>query len=493
MSFKKHDLQIDNLSFNIQDKAQINCISDYLATYFACSTFYYDKSTKERFTLASVKPHTCVAQFNVNEVSGGWWNGCTLRFNGKHALRFYNLVKTQGFDASIFNTDKLTLGRIDLKYDYLLLSNDPSAKRFLQEVDSCLQSKDITSKMSNQLLRVWTRKNTAQYFRAYVRSDGKNLRFELELKRDLAKAYQHSFFRQDFAEFEQCYTQLFYNKIARIFKYHLNHTYLSPFVDNLRKLRSYHLDLTHSFLVTYLSDKYPTINNHSYIENFYTFVQLVNYLKLLDPEQLNDSLNLTYFTFPLNDFIRQTKNVSPSPYQFKKYKAFFNSLTSSISYTQNFSDEEFKSSAVFPRVQFVKVKRVIFVELFVLPNLLTYTYPYQLPTIFTTYHDKYQLYAQTIFIQAMANTALTKKIDLTYIKTNYSRKSSLQIRKHLVLLFQEGQKIGIIETSLLIIKKDGQKICLENLTTNTLSRAEVILFKENFHFSNNYKSDLLLE
>ena len=86
--------------------------------------------------------------------------------------------------------------------------------------------------LKGQSLKVWTRKNSPKHYRIYLRKNGKEIRFELELKRDKAKAYQHSFFRQDFDEFEKSYLHTFFKETSKIFD--LDNLYLDWFKSKFR-------------------------------------------------------------------------------------------------------------------------------------------------------------------------------------------------------------------------------------------------------------------
>lgn len=70
------------------------------------------------------------AEFVVN--SSRYWNGTILRFKGRHAELFYNYLKLQIFDWSVFDLEHTNLGRIDLCYDRKLRQCDKDLHLFFK-------------------------------------------------------------------------------------------------------------------------------------------------------------------------------------------------------------------------------------------------------------------------------------------------------------------------------------------------------------------------
>ena len=131
--------------------------------------------------------------------------------------------------------------------------------------------------LKGQSLKVWTRKNSPKHYRTYLRKNGKEVRFELELKRDKAKAYQHSFFRQDFYEFEKFYIRTFFQKTSKIFD--IDNVYLDWFK---REFRS-QLLMNESLSTTYLT--LQPIYQDGRTVDFYRFLQLLNFIEGLESQR----------------------------------------------------------------------------------------------------------------------------------------------------------------------------------------------------------------
>jgi len=136
--------------------------------------------------LVDLQESYCTADFFINEIK--YWSGTTLRFSGQNAAIFYKIYKNlsqQHSDLSIFNIKFMSLGRLDLKYDRMMNSGDPSLIHFLEKTEQ-RQPSNVNTKLNlrKQSLKVWTRKNSPKHYRIYLRKNGKEVRFELELKRE---------------------------------------------------------------------------------------------------------------------------------------------------------------------------------------------------------------------------------------------------------------------------------------------------------------------
>ena len=132
INFDSEDLKVDYLSFNLQfnNPRHIQQIADSLADIFRCRSTLFDQSTKKQHILTENNKNRYSAEFVVN--SNKHWTGTTLRFRGKHAQCFYNDLKYQKLDWSIFDLEYTNLGRIDLCYDRKLKPSDKDLNIFLE-------------------------------------------------------------------------------------------------------------------------------------------------------------------------------------------------------------------------------------------------------------------------------------------------------------------------------------------------------------------------
>jgi DNA relaxase NicK len=93
-------------------------------------------------------------------------------------------LKFQKIDWSIFDIETTNLGRIDLCYDRKLKVTDKDLTRFLKNSSRRINNKNNKrkAKNNNSILRVGKR-SSSNFFRVYLKSNGKEIRFEIELKK----------------------------------------------------------------------------------------------------------------------------------------------------------------------------------------------------------------------------------------------------------------------------------------------------------------------
>lgn len=113
INFDSEDLKVDYLRFNLQfnNPEQIQEIADFLADTFHCQSTLLDQSSKKRHLFTETNKNRYSAEFVVN--SNKHWKGSILRFRGRHAQWFYNDLKFQKLDWSIFDFEDTNLGRIN--------------------------------------------------------------------------------------------------------------------------------------------------------------------------------------------------------------------------------------------------------------------------------------------------------------------------------------------------------------------------------------------
>lgn len=248
------NLKIDYLSLNLQfnNIEQIEEIADYLADTFDCRSTLLDQSSKKRHLLTKTKKSRYSAEFVVN--LNKYWKGTTLRFKGKHAQRFYNDLQFQKIDWSIFDLTSTNLGRVDLCYDRELKDNDKDLHLFFENSYKQINSKNEnpTAKLGNNILRIGKR-SSSNFFRVYLKLNGKELRFEIELKKTLVKKFQYYLFTNQFEVFEKFLTKHFYNQAIRLFN--LENSYCDWLLANFRHVKN---PMDQEILNNYLSTSYLT-------------------------------------------------------------------------------------------------------------------------------------------------------------------------------------------------------------------------------------------
>ena len=142
------------------------------------------------------------------------------------------------------------------------------ALRFLFQ-NSCEQINKTKSnqivKISSSILRI-SKRSSSTSFRAYLRTNERDVRFELELKKTMVKKFQHYLFTNQFERFEELLAYHFYHQIIQLFDIESN--YNDWLRVNFRQVR-----------------KKPCLSNYfstSYLYNkpIYQLIQLLNFIKI---------------------------------------------------------------------------------------------------------------------------------------------------------------------------------------------------------------------
>jgi hypothetical protein len=214
--------------------------------------------------------------------SKGYWVGTKIIFSGKDAAYFYKLIQTQRFDWDLLKFDEhsLSLGRIDVCYDRELNSTDRDPHLFLENSCQTINEKNDKqqAKMSKSGNILWIgKRSSSNFFRGYLKPGRKKIRFEIEVKKDEVKKFQHDFFTGQFERFEELLTEHFYHQATRLFD--LENSYCDWLRYSFRRVRKLPSEevLVNSLSTSFLTGK-PE-NDLVKLEFVYRLIQLVNYMK----------------------------------------------------------------------------------------------------------------------------------------------------------------------------------------------------------------------
>lgn len=237
-------------------------------------------------------------------------------------------MQFQKLDWSIFDLTFTNLGRVDLCHDRELKENDKNLHLFFENSYKQINSKNenLTAKLGNNILRIGKR-SSSNFFRVYLKPNGKELRFEIELKKTLVKKFQYYLFTNQFEVFEKFLTKHFYNQAIRLFN--LENSYCDWLLANFRhvKIPMDQEILNNYFSISYLTDK--LVKDLDKIKFFYRLIQLLDYIKSLKSSSNLISMgDKTYriFQFRVNDFLEFTGQPRNNYYQIKKLVEFLKSL-----------------------------------------------------------------------------------------------------------------------------------------------------------------------
>ena len=112
---------------------------------------------------------------------------------------------------------------------------------------------------------------------------------------------------------------------------------------------------------------------------------------------------------------------------------------------------------------------------------LFYPFPFHLPEAFLTYKSKYSLWAQVFLLQALTQKTLHKRLNtqLFFSELSLGKSGYLQLKKNLLVLFNQLIDSNIIQSDFTVTIKNGKVKTVQNLTSNIISRAKWIDFYEN--------------
>ena len=307
ISFYSEDLRIDYLSLNLQfnNLSQIQKMAGFLGNTFGCKSTLLDQSTKLKKTLVESVKRNYSASFIVNSTK--YWRGTTLCFKGNSAQLFYEDLKFKKLDWAVFDLDSTNLGRIDLCYDRELNSTDRDPHLFLENSCQTINEKNDKrhAKISEDGNILWIgKRSSSNFFRVYLKPGRKKIRFEIEVKKDGVKKFQHDFLTGQFERFEELLTEHFYDQATRLFD--LENSYCDWLRNSFRRVRKLPPEevLVNSLSTSFLTEK-PE-NDLVKLEFVYRLIQLVNYIKSL--KGLSNSVLIgdrTYqtFEFQMNHFL----------------------------------------------------------------------------------------------------------------------------------------------------------------------------------------------
>lgn len=328
INFDSEDLKVDYLSFNLQfnNPGQIQEIVDFLADTFHCRSTLFDQSSKKQHLLTETNKNRYLAEFVGN--SNKHWKGSILRFRGRHAQWFYKDLKFQKLDWSIFDFEDRNLGRVDLCQDRKLKASDKDLNLFFENSSKQINSKkdNRSAKIGNNILRVGKR-SSSNFFRVYLKPNGRELRFQIELKKTVVKNFQHYLFIDQFETFEELLTTHFQNQAIQLFD--IENSYSDQLLANFKRVKKSLIQevLINSLSTSYLTEK-PT-HDLTKVEFLYRLIQLLNYIKSLEGSSKSISMgNRTYqiFQFPVNHFLEFIGKSKNNHYQVKKLVEFLKSL-----------------------------------------------------------------------------------------------------------------------------------------------------------------------
>ena len=455
-------IKVDFLRFNLQfiEKSKIQEVAEYLSREYSCNSVFIDK--KKTYPLIKKSRFSCKAKFLTSHTK--YWIGTRLEFEGTHASTFYDSIKNRALDWDHMNFEDTNLGRFDLCYTRSFKKTDSieDYENFLKSTTEIISIKNASTqvelkpKVNPKTLEIGNRKTSGNFFRVYKRPNGKSIRFELEMKFNIAKNFQFFLFTGQFEIEKSCYTDWV--------------------LENFRKLRI--LRMPENVLVsTYLTNKlWNTVEEK---ELLYKLFQLLSYIRHLE-YSFSWIVDQEYrvVSFKLRDFLEfiDSKN---NHYQVIKFGKFLNFLQSLPPMLSVISEDCFKSTNIFPYIKVFK-KKSWNVQLAIAEELYDYRYPFYFPKYFLNSKNKYASQAKISFWIAFSVKRVNKILNVEefFAQFKVSNSNLGEVKKALIETFLLAKDSKMIEDEFVVILKTEKKKMVRKLTTNLISRTKLIFFNE---------------
>lgn len=485
LSFASENLVVDFLRFNLQftHKDKIQEVAEYLSNeYFCNSVFIHQKKT---YSLIQKDTFCCNAKFLTSHTKH--WIGTRLEFEGGHASKFYQMIKKKPLHWKRMHFDNTNLGRIDLYYDRKFKESDrvEDFQAFLTDAADIISSHSpsLVVDLKPESLRIGHRKTSPNFLRIYKKSNGKFIRFELEMKLSTARNFQFFLFAGQFETLEYKLIQHYYSYI--ITKFHIQRScYTDWMLHNFRNIRV--LEIPKNSLVTTYQINTLDLNTRLtdqefiYDEEFiYKLFQLFSYIRQLDYSfAFIVDQQYRIVSFKLTDFL-QFIGANKNHYQLQKLGKFLKYLQTLPPMMTTISNLCFQNVNIFPYLKLFK-KKSWYVQLAIAEELYFYKFPFYFPEPFLNYHNKYQFQVQFTFLLVFSVREIDKVFHVQQFLDQFSISNSnlRKLRSHLLQTFLLAQDFKLIENQFVLVLKTNKRKTVTQLTTNLISRTKSIHFKE---------------
>ena len=481
-TFESENLVVDYISFNIQglgDRKEVESIAKFLFQNFGFNSTFARGSDGKQETLFFNSKNKYQVYFIVYRYSDIYWDGIKINFSANNAAQFYKIIQEQKFDWNIFQFSNLSLSRFDLCYfrERKFTDQKEQLEKFLSNSTSKLanryQKNNVNFDRSTKgyILRIGNRKSS-NFYRIYQTKNG--LRFELEIKKNQIKQVSNLLFCYDIEQFEEILTKHFYTYSKKVLT--LNDCYTDWLINFFRKN-----DKPISSLVTSYFKKKNRIELSENVKIF-TLLQFLAFSRSKNSTKVKiyDQI-YCLIEFTLKEYMEFSGVKNINQYQRNKFINLFFNFQKTEPLITYFSDAHFQSLLVFPYVNIQKQGNSWVVKVAISKLLYGYHYPFSFPNTFLTYKNIYDLQVKLKLIEAISTIPLEK---IFYVKVfleqfNISTSKKAIIKKRIVKIFNQLQKVGIIKNHYIVIKKSQQIEQVDALTHLLVGQANIIYFYEN--------------
>ncbi len=440
-------------------------------------------------------------QFEYNPQIKSFWVGTKIHFSGDNGNHVYNRVKKNQFIWGILDGLNVTLSRIDVCYFRETKLNDQNelVEDFMEKCCKRVKTKDKRRKAEWSLestglvLRIGHR-GSSKFYRVYETDKG--LRFELELKKELAKSFQNLLMNNHIQQLENDLAKLFYSHSFS--SLNVNSGYTDWLLHRYR-IGSVQKNLN-VFITTYFNIESLLFSDNKNL--IFHFLRILSFIR--NPENIkqtlkidDDSQTFQVVNFRLVDFIRfikvnernhrQRTNILEIFKEFEylhnfKLQVFRTTLNDSLSLNTDFNGNEFSSIVMIPFFKIKKEKNIWYLTLLVANQFYEYNFPFQFKEYFLIWESTHQFEVKVQILQLLAQPRPKKEFDVEKFLAPFdglSNSKKTKIKK----LFIEGIEKEIENRSLKlkfqIIQQDDSVKNLNQLVPMNLTKSKYIYFYEN--------------
>lgn len=299
----------------------------------------------------------------------------------------------------------------------------------------------------------------------------------MEIKKNQIKQVSNFLFSNEIEHFEEILTKHFYTHSKKLLK--LNDSYTDWLIKYLRKNHKPISSLVTSY---FKKEKTTTLSENVKIFNLLQFLSFTRTKKHTEKKIYDQIYCLIEFT--LKDYIEFSGVNRINQYQRNKFIKILYTFQETKPWLTYFTDTHFQSLLVFPYLNIQKQGNSWVVKVAVSKLLYDYYYPFSFPNTFLTYQNTYDLQIKVKLIQAISTIPIEKifYVQVFLEQFNISTSKKTIVKKHIVEIFNQLQRIGIIKNHYTLIKKSQRIQQVDRLTHLLLGQSNKIYFYENIYF-----------
>ena len=482
LTFESEGLTVDYITFNFERLDQ-NRKTDLINYFYKLGFNSYDIDRKYRNAFHESIKYNSKNLYQIKFIKNitAHWKGIAVAFPDDSGAYFYKLAKNNQIQWGLF--DSAILSRFDLNYVLLVQSDDlHSVTQFLRTSEKEIRKKRINvkleSSLNQQILKIASRRSY-RCARIYITDSA--LKFELELRNNLIKDYNHLLVRNSFEKFESRLVEEYISYFGKLLPF--QYSYTDWLAEKLRPLKVnpkiYHKTTLCS---DYLSIRVKMIDPKKFI----MFLKFLKFIKSLDYKtQIFDGDSYRLIIFRVKDFLdvsRSHYNSQDEYYKMQKTKEFITYLQQNL-FVTCFTDYSFKSFVTIPKLELYKCKkskcwvtRILLIE-----ELFDYKYPFKYPDLFDIENNKLnrdQYLVRFEFIRVFSCKSATKHFYLReFFQQHPVSNKRICARKQIFIeLIHQFYQIRLINSKVKLMPHNNY-IDIENLNTSNISDGFILYEK----------------